>query len=121
QVLRSVPLPVLFRFARQGAYRMRAYNRYVMNLHRKMALGPHWYLHIIGVDPAYQGQGLASRLVRPVMERIDREQMPCFVETHSGKNVDIYRRFGFEVAMEDKIPGTELTSFAMFRKIQTTL
>jgi len=121
QVFRSVPLSVLFRFAWQGAYRMRAYDRYLMNLHRKLALGPHWYLHIIGVDPAYQGQGLASRLVRPVLEGIDQEQMPCLVETHRAKNVNVYRRFGFEVIVEDKIPGTELTSFTMLREVQTAL
>ena len=120
QVLRSVPLSILFRFARQGAIRMRSYDRYWSNFPRNLIPNPHWYLHIIGVDPVYQGQGFASRLVRPVLERIDREQIPCFVETHSEKNVAIYRQFGFEAIVEDKIPGTELTSFAMLRKEQTT-
>ena len=120
QIIRSVPLSVLFRFGRQGASRMWAYGRYVDNLHRKLVPYPHWYLQIIGVDPAYHGQGFSSRLVRPVLERIDRERMPCFLETNTGKNVAIYRRFGFEVVSEDKIPGTEVTSFAMLRKVQTT-
>ena len=99
---------------------MQAYGKYVDNLHRKLVPYPHWCLQIIGVDPVYQGQGLSNRLVSPVLERIDREQMPCFVETNSEKNVIIYRRFGFEVISEDNIPGTELTSFAMLRKVQTT-
>ena len=120
QMIRSVPVSVLFRFARQGASRMWAYGRYVDKLHRKLVPYPHWYLQIIGVDPAYQGQGLSSRLLRPVLERIDREQMPCFLETNTEKNVAIYQRFGFEVVSEDKIPGTEVTSFAMLRKVQTT-
>jgi len=120
QIIRSVPLSILFRFGRQGASRMWAYGRYVDNLHRKLVSYPHWYLQIIGVDPAYHGQGFSSRLVRPVLERIDRERMPCFLETNTGKNVAIYRRFGFEVVSEDKIPGTEVTSFAMLRKMQTT-
>jgi len=120
QIIRSVPLSILFRFGRQGAGRMWAYGRYVDNLHRKLVPYPHWYLQIIGVAPAYHGQGFSSRLVRPVLERIDRERMPCFLETNTGKNVAIYRRFGFEVVSEDKIPGTEVTSFAMLRKVQTT-
>jgi ribosomal protein S18 acetylase RimI-like enzyme len=119
QIIRSVPLSVLFRFGRQGASRMQAYGRYIDNLHRKLVPYPHWYLQIIGVDPAYHGQGFSSRLVRPVLERIDREQMPCFLETNSRKNVAIYRRFGFEVVSEDKMPGTEVTSFAMLRKPPT--
>ena len=120
QIVRSVPLSILFKFARQGAGRMWAYGRYVDNVHRKLVPYPHWYLQIIGVDPAYHGQGFSSRLVRPVLECFDRQRMSCFLETNTAKNVAIYRRFGFEVVSEDKIPGTEVTSFAMLRKVQTT-
>jgi len=120
QIIRSVPLPILIRFAHQGASRLRAYGRHIDNVHRKLVPYPHWYLEIIGVDPPYQGQGFSSRLVRTVLKRIDRERMPCFLETNTEKNVSIYRRFGFEVVSEDKMPGTEVTSFAMLRKAQTT-
>jgi len=120
QIIRSVPLSILVRFGRQGAGRLRAYGRFVDNLHRRVVPYPHWYLQIIGVDPAYQGQGFSSRLVRSVLERIDRERMPCYLETNSVKNVAIYRRFGFEVLSEDKMPGTAVTSFAMLRKALTT-
>lgn len=119
QIIRSVPLPILFRFGRQGAGRLQAYGRFVDSLHRRLVPYPHWYLQVIGVDPAYQGQGFSSRLVRPVLERIDRERMPSFLETNTEKNATIYRRFGFEVISEDKLPGTEVTSFAMLRKAQT--
>ena len=120
QIIRSVPLSVLFRFGRQGASRMQAYGRYIDNMHRKLVPYPHWYLQIIGVDPAYQGQGFSSQLVRPMLECIDREHLPCFLETNTEKNVAIYQRFGFGVVSVDKIPGTELMSFAMLRKAQTT-
>lgn len=120
QLIRSVPLSALVRFGRQGAGRIWAYGRFIDNLHRKMIPYPHWYLEIIGVDPSYQGQGFSSRLLRPMLERIDRERMPCYLETNAEKNTAIYRRFGFEVVSEDKIPGTEVTSFAMLRKAPTT-
>ena len=119
QIIRSVPLSVLFRFGRQGASRIQAYGRYINNLHRKLVPYSHWYLQIIGVDPKYQGQGFASQLIKPMLERIDREHLPCFLETNIEKNVAIYRRFGFGVVSEDEIPGTELRSFAMLRKAQT--
>jgi ribosomal protein S18 acetylase RimI-like enzyme len=116
QILRSVPLPTLVRFGRQGARRMQAYGRFVDNLHRKLLPYPHWYLQVIGVDPVYHGQGFSSRLIRPMLERIDRERMPCSLETNIDKNVAIYRRFGFEVISEDEMPGTPVTSFLMLRK-----
>jgi hypothetical protein len=54
-----------------------------------------------------------------VLERIDRERMPCYLETNATKNVAIYRRSGFEVVSEDRMPGTEVTTFAMLRKPPT--
>jgi ribosomal protein S18 acetylase RimI-like enzyme len=121
QIIRSVPASVLFKFGRQGASRMMAYGRYVDKLHRKLVPRAHWYLQIIGVDPAHHGQGFSSRLLRPLVERIDREQMPCFLETNNRRNVAIYRRFGFEVVSEDKVTGTDVTIFAMLRTVQTIL
>lgn len=118
-IIRSVPLRVLTRFGRQGAGRMLSYGRFADDLHRRLVPYPHWYLQIIGVDPSYQGQGFSSRLLRPVLERIDRERVPCFLETNTEKNVAIYRRSGFEVVSEEKVPGTEVTSFAMLRKPPT--
>jgi ribosomal protein S18 acetylase RimI-like enzyme len=116
QLVRSVPLSVLARFGRQGAGRMRAFGRLVDSTHRRLVPYPHWYLGTIGVDPPYQGQGFSSRLLRPVLERIDRERMPCSLETNVDKNVAIYRHFGFEVISEDRPPGTGVTSFLMVRK-----
>jgi len=98
---------------------MWSYGRFADSLHRRLVPYPHWYLQIIGVDPAHQGEGFSSRLLRPVLERIDLERMPCFLETNNEKNAAIYRRFGFEVLSEDKLPGTEVTSFAMLRKPPT--
>jgi len=119
QIIRSVPLPVLIRFGRQGARRMLPFGRLVDSIHRRLVPYPHWYLQMIGVDPPYQGQGFSSRLLRPMLGRIDREHKPCFLETNTVKNVAIYRRFGFEVISEDRLPGAEVTSFAMLRKPTT--
>jgi ribosomal protein S18 acetylase RimI-like enzyme len=116
QIMRSVPPSILSRFGRQGAGRIRAYGRYVDDLRRRLIPYPHWYLDMIGVNPPYQGQGFCSRLVRPVLERIDRDGMPCYLETNAEKNVGIYRRFGFQVIAENKMPGLELTTYAMLRK-----
>jgi len=115
QVVRSVPPAVIDRFKRQAGG-FRAYAGHIDSLHRRLVPYPHWYLDMIGVDPQYQGQGFCSRLVRPVLEHIDRERMPCYLETNARKNVAIYRRFGFEVILEDEMPGTGIRTWAMLRK-----
>jgi ribosomal protein S18 acetylase RimI-like enzyme len=76
----------------------------------------HWYLQLLGVDPAYQGQGCAGRLLRPMLARADTEGVPCFLETQAEKNVALYEHFGFRVAEEGIIPGSSVKSWAMVRR-----
>jgi ribosomal protein S18 acetylase RimI-like enzyme len=57
---------------------------------------PHYYLPIIGVDPAAQGQGIGSALLRPVLERADREGMAAYLEATTPGSRALYARHGFE-------------------------
>ncbi len=116
QSLRAIPLPVFFRFAAAGGSRLRAMGEHVDELHQKLAPFPHWYLQIIGVQPIFQGQGYSSRLIRPMLERIDREGLPCYLETQTDKNVTIYRRYGFKVIHDGILPGTTLPVRCMLRQ-----
>jgi ribosomal protein S18 acetylase RimI-like enzyme len=57
----------------------------------------HWYLPMIGVVPAKQGQGYGSALLQRALERCDVEQKLAYLEASSGKSVPLYQRHGFEV------------------------
>jgi ribosomal protein S18 acetylase RimI-like enzyme len=57
---------------------------------------PHWYLPLIGVDPAYQGQGIGDALMRYALQRCDRDHMPAYLESTNPRNITLYRRHGFE-------------------------
>ena len=57
---------------------------------------PHWYLPLIGVDPAHQGKGYGDALMRYVLEQIDREKSGAYLEASSARNIPFYRRHGFE-------------------------
>lgn len=67
---------------------------------------PHWYLVLLGVDPAWQHRGVGGRLIGPVLGRCDAEGMPAYLETQKPENVAFYRRFGFDVRDEIHLPGT---------------
>lgn len=58
---------------------------------------PHWYLAMIGVDPARQGLGLGSALLKSTLERCDADGVMAYLESSHPKNVPLYERFGFEV------------------------
>lgn len=61
---------------------------------------PHYYLEIIGTDPAHQGKGFGSQLMTPVLERADREGVGAYLESSKESNVPFYSRFGFKVTRE---------------------
>lgn len=56
----------------------------------------HWYLPLIGVDPAHQGKGHGDALMRYALEQIDREKILAYLEASSPRNIPFYRRHGFE-------------------------
>ena len=56
---------------------------------------PHYYLPIIGVDPAHQGRGIGSALLRPVLERCDAEGVGAYLEATTPLSRELYLRHGF--------------------------
>jgi ribosomal protein S18 acetylase RimI-like enzyme len=57
---------------------------------------PHWYLPLIGVDPAHQGEGLGDALMTHALARCDRDHAPAYLESSNPRNIPFYRRHGFE-------------------------
>ena len=58
---------------------------------------PHWYLAMIGVDPARQGRGYGSALLKESLRRCDEDGVIAYLESSNAKNVPLYERYGFEV------------------------
>lgn len=67
------------------------------------------YLHVVvvAVDPSAQGQGLCSKLMRAANGYADERNWACYLETTGERNVEIYKRFGYEIAEEYslRVPG----------------
>jgi predicted N-acetyltransferase YhbS len=65
---------------------------------------PHYYLAILGVDPAAQGRGLGSAVLRPMLDRCDTEGVPAYLESSKATNLPFYERHGFRVTGELRLP-----------------
>ncbi|MEU8772838.1 GNAT family N-acetyltransferase [Streptomyces sp. NPDC048606] len=55
----------------------------------------HEYLLMIAVEPGRQGEGLGTELMRPVLERCDRDGVPAYLEASSERSRRLYERLGF--------------------------
>src|SRR5262249_8485856 len=64
---------------------------------------PHWYLPLIGVDPACQGKGFGDALMAHALARCDREGTPAYLESTNPRNISLYRRHGFEALGEIRV------------------
>ena len=76
----------------------------------------HYYLPFVGVDPEWQGRGLGSAVLAPVLERCDREGMPAFLEASTPRNRALYERHGFAVSEEFKLGRTAPPQWRMWRE-----
>ncbi len=57
----------------------------------------HWYLAVLGTDPAHQGKGVGSAMLQPVLERCDLDGVGAYLESSNPANVPFYERHGFRV------------------------
>lgn len=61
---------------------------------------PHWYLPLIGADPARQGEGLGQALMTHALARVDRDHAPAYLESSNPRNIPLYQRHGFQILGE---------------------
>jgi ribosomal protein S18 acetylase RimI-like enzyme len=66
---------------------------------------PHWYLRIIGTDPDARGQGHASALLASMIDRLDADGLPSYLESSNIANLPLYRRFGYAELATIEVPG----------------
>lgn len=98
ELIRMVPL--LFDFGRRVGEVMRGLSK-LDELHPRE---PHWYLAVLGTEPEHQGEGHGSALLAKVLERVDREEAPAYLESSKADNLPFYGRHGFEVTGELVLP-----------------
>jgi ribosomal protein S18 acetylase RimI-like enzyme len=68
------------------------------HIHKNFRKYPRYcHLYMIGVLPEAQGKGSASTLMNPMLQRMKEKSIPVFLETANLRNVDIYKRKGFEI------------------------
>lgn len=65
---------------------------------------PHWYLAVLGTDPAAQGRGIGGALMEPTLDRCDEQGLGAYLESSKEQNIAYYARFGFTVTGEMALP-----------------
>jgi ribosomal protein S18 acetylase RimI-like enzyme len=77
---------------------------------------PHWYLGSLAVRPEYQGKGLASKLIRPVLEMCTSQNRLCVLDTQNEGLVQMYKHYGFDVVDSFTLPVASITQWIMAKQ-----
>ena len=56
---------------------------------------PHFYLSLLGTDPAQYGHGYGLGLLAENLRAVDAQGMPAYLESSNPANVPLYQRYGF--------------------------
>ena len=96
--------------------RLLTYENYAMNLKKTFTDHYDWYLFNLSIRKDAQGKGLASKLMRPMLQFCDDERMVAYLETNKEANVGLYRHYGFDLMKEEQIPKSTVMHYAMVRK-----
>jgi ribosomal protein S18 acetylase RimI-like enzyme len=86
---------------------------------RKHPREPHWYLFAIGVDPAHQGRGIGSTLLRAVLAQCDARGEPAYLEASTPENARLYERHGFAVLHDLKLGKDGPSARLMWRQARS--
>ena len=95
--------------------RLLTYETYAMNLKKEFTDNYDWYLYNLSIRKDAQGKGIASKLMRSMLQFCDDERMVAYLETNKESNVGLYRHYGFDLMKEELIPGTSVTHYSMVR------
>ena len=99
--------------------RMTDFEKFAMEIKNQYARQGCWYLYVFVTTPEYRGKKLGTKIMKPMLEYLDEHKQDCYLETLLPINVNIYKKFGFELKEEVNVPNTNLTLYAMLRTAKT--
>ena len=99
--------------------KMTSFEKFAMKIKNKYASQGCWYLYAFVTMPEFRGNGVGKKILTPMFNYLDEHNQDCYLETLLPINVEIYKKFGFELKEEIKVPNTDLTLYAMLRTART--
>jgi len=114
QYIRYGALSAFFRAGNKGRKNLLRYSSLVSKKHKQHANFPHMYLYNVAIDPSYQGNGYASRLLKPMFVELDENNLPCYLESPE-RNLALYEHFGFEIVEHISLPENDTDMWLMLR------
>lgn len=118
--LKAGGLGMLPKIGLKCAKRMSKFEKFALEIKNKYSKPGCWYLYVFVTLPEYRNKGIGSKIMRPMLKYLDDHNQDCYLETLLPINVEIYKKYGFELKEEVKVPNTDLVLYAMLRTAKPT-
>lgn len=101
-------------FGLMSGQTMRLLNSYMRVTRSSAPQWAHHYLVMIGVQPEAQGKGVGKALLNHLLNtvNVDQNSLGVALDTENKVNINLYRRFGFDLSRETKLDN--LPIYCMF-------
>ena len=110
-------LKLIFNTSLGYFFRLMKYEFHAASIRKKHTNYKTWYFWNITIKPESQGKGIASKLIRPICDFMDRIGEDIYLETHLIDRVPLYEHYGFEVLEKSKVPGAkDIYLYGMIRR-----
>jgi ribosomal protein S18 acetylase RimI-like enzyme len=76
--------------------------------------GEYCFLDMIGVEPSQRNLGYAGLMIKNQLSKIDKSNLPCYLETGNMDNIGFYKQYGFNTVHQYSFNG--INSYCMVRK-----
>ncbi|MDP2712412.1 MAG: GNAT family N-acetyltransferase [Solirubrobacteraceae bacterium] len=88
----------------------------VREIERRHPVAPHYYLSVLGTEPARQGGGIGSALLAAALRICDATGTAAYLESSKESNVSFYARHGFAVTERIELPEAGPPLWLMWRE-----
>ena len=95
--------------------RLLKYENHAMPLKKRFTNHDDWYLFNLSIKKSAQGKGIATKLLKPMIEFCNSKNAILYLETNKESNVSIYEHFGFTLGDKNFIPKTDVMHYAMIK------
>ena len=112
-IIKSGIFPLLFHADWESFRRFKKLGDSKKEFRCRRIRGDYYLLDMIGVESACRNQGHGRVMIEEKLRGIDRERMPCYLETSSEINVQYYHKYGFHTIHENDFYG--IRSYLMLR------
>lgn len=104
---------LMFKCNSKERKRILRFTSFIDRMEKESINQPFFHLSPICVARDFQGKGYGKELINIGLQESIKTQVPCYLETQSNINVEIYKNMGFKEVKREALPESNIENICM--------